>query len=125
MIPADTEDLRKEYEVLNRELEQYNPDLAEKSRVIAITKSDLTDHASKETLAANLPEQIPHVFISSVAHQGLDELKDLLWHELNRETFQDMEKIVRKNMDISRIPLDPEERENTEESLSEDDAEVE
>ncbi|MDR1525749.1 MAG: GTPase ObgE [Tannerella sp.] len=99
MIPADTGDILKEYEILNSELEKYNPDLAEKSRVLAITKSDLTD----EEFSRNLPENIPHVFISSVTGQGLDSLKDILWTELNRETFQDKEKIVHKNMDMKII----------------------
>jgi GTP-binding protein len=113
MIPADTEDIGKEYEVLNNELEKYNPDLAEKSRVIAITKSDLPDEELKESLSVNLPENIPHIFISSVTHQGLDKLKDILWNELNRETFRDTEKIVHKNMDITRMPVDTEEYEKT------------
>ncbi len=126
MIPADTEDIKKEYEVLNNELEKYNPDLAEKSRVIAITKSDLLDEELKEALSGNLPKTIPNIFISSVAHQGLDKLKDLLWDELNRETFSDTEKIVHKNMDISRIPVDAEENEHTgEEADPENDSDIE
>ena len=99
MIPADTDDIRKEYGILGSELEKYNPDLADKSRVLAVTKSDLLDDELKKALSRNLPENIPHVFISSVAQWGLDELKDLLWRELNRETFQDKTKIIHKNMD--------------------------
>ena len=101
MIPADTDDIKKEYEILSSELEKYNPDLAEKSRILAITKCDLLDEELKKGLSRNLPENLPHIFISSVAHQGLDELKDMLWAELNKETFQDKEKIVHKNMDIN------------------------
>jgi len=99
MIPSDADNIKKEYEILSSELEKYNPDLAEKSRVLAITKSDLLDEELKKALSLNLPAQIPHVFISSVAHWGLDELKDLLWKELNQETFQDTEKLVHKNLE--------------------------
>jgi GTP-binding protein len=108
MIPADTADIRKEYEILNSELEKYNPDLAEKNRVLAVTKSDLPDGDPERALARSLPENIPCVFISSVARRGLDELKDLLWKELNRETFQDKGKIVHKNMNISAVDRDEE-----------------
>jgi len=99
IIPADSDNIRKEYEILNAELEKYNPDLADKSRVLAISKSDLIDDDLKKTLSLNLPPQIPSLFISSVAQWGLDELKDLLWKELNKETFQDKAKIVHKDMD--------------------------
>ena len=85
MIPVDTGDLRKEYDILSAELEKYNPDLAVKSRVLAITKSDLIDEELKNALSQRIPEKLPYVFISSVAHWGLDELKDLLWAELNKE----------------------------------------
>jgi GTP-binding protein len=103
MIPADTGDIGKEYEILNSELEKYNPDLAEKSRVLAITKSDLADDEPENAFSRNLPANIPHVFISSVANKGIDELKDILWLELNKETFQDKEKIVHRNMDVNMI----------------------
>ena len=85
MIPVDTGDLRKEYDILSAELEKYNPDLAVKRRVLAITKSDLMDEELKNALSQCIPEKLPYVFISSVAHWGLDELKDLLWAELNKE----------------------------------------
>jgi len=101
MIPADTENIQKEYDILSAELEKYNPDLAEKSRVLAITKSDLLDEELQKAISYHLPDKIPHVFISSIAQWGLAELKDVLWRELNRETFQDKTKIVHKNMEIS------------------------
>lgn len=106
MIPADSDDLCKEYEILSAELEKYNPELMEKSRVLAITKSDLLDEELKKALSQNLPTKIPHVFISSVAQTGLHELKDILWTELNKETFQDKEKIIHKNMDVGKIDAD-------------------
>ncbi|MDR0835231.1 MAG: GTPase ObgE [Tannerella sp.] len=102
MVPADADDIKKEYKILDNELKKYNPELTDKTRVLAITKSDLLDDELKKALTKNLPKKIPHVFISSVANIGLDELKDLLWRELNRETFQDKEKIVHKNMDIQQ-----------------------
>ena len=98
MIPSDTANIQKDYEILSAELEKYNPDLAEKSRVLAITKSDLLDDELRNALSQQLPKQIPHVFISSIAQWGLDELKDILWRELNKETFQDNTKIVHKDL---------------------------
>lgn len=109
MIPADARHIGKEYEILRNELELYNPDLAGKNRVLAITKSDLLDEELTEALAEELPEEIPAVFISSVTGQGIAELKDLLWNELNRETFHDTTPIVHRDMDIRFIPTDDKE----------------
>ncbi|PNE26000.1 GTPase ObgE [Tannerella sp. oral taxon 808] len=106
MVPADADDIRKEYEILLGELERYNPELMSKSRVLAITKSDLLDEELTEALAADLPDDLPHRFISSVTGQGITELKDLLWHELNRETFHDADAIVHRDMDMSLLPAD-------------------
>ena len=88
MVPADTEDIRHEYDVLLNELAQFNPDLLDKGRVLAITKCDILgqDEELKEMLKEGLPDDIPVVFISSVAQQGLQELKDILWHEMNSES---------------------------------------
>jgi GTP-binding protein len=79
MIPCDTENIRKEYDILLNELQQYNEELIHKPRILAITKSDMLDEELKEMLKAELPDDLPAVFISSVAQQGLQELKDLLW----------------------------------------------
>lgn len=106
MIPADSDDIRKEYEILHNELVKYNPELLGKSRVLAITKSDMLDDELIEALSQDLPEGIPYVFISSVAQMGITELKDLLWKELNKETFHEVERIVHKNIDVSTIPWD-------------------
>lgn len=108
MIPADTADIKKEYEVLHNELVKYNPELLGKNRVLAITKSDLLDEELMEALSEDLPEGVPYVFISSVTQTGISELKDLLWKELNKETFHEVERIVHKNIDVSMIPLDEE-----------------
>ena len=83
MIPCDTENIQKEYEILLNELKMYNPEMLDKPRVLAITKCDMIDDELKEMLKPELPEGIPTTFISSVSNQGLVELKDLLWKHLN------------------------------------------
>ncbi|MDX1943354.1 MAG: GTPase ObgE [Saprospiraceae bacterium] len=85
MIPSDAENIKNEYEILLRELELYNPELLDKPRVLAITKSDLIDEELKELLKPELPQGIPYIFISAVAQQGLDELRDLLWRTINTD----------------------------------------
>jgi GTP-binding protein len=84
LIPADSKDHRKEFEILHNELEEYNPELLQKDFVIAVSKSDMLDDELKEAIKQELPKNIPHLFISSVAQQGLVELKDLLWKTLNK-----------------------------------------
>ncbi len=106
MIPADSDDIRKEYEILHNELVKYNPDLLGKSRVLAITKSDMLDEELIQALSEELPEGIPCVFISAVAQTGLAALKDLLWRELNKETFHEVERIVHKNIDVKSLQFD-------------------
>lgn len=86
MVPGDTDDIKREYEILLNELKNFNPEMLDKHRVLAVTKSDLLDEELIEMLRETLPEDIPTVFISSVANQGLTELKDVLWHELNSES---------------------------------------
>jgi len=83
MVPADTDDISREYGILENELRQYNPELLDKPRVLAITKSDLIDAELKELLKPTIPQDIPYLFISAVAQQGLVELKDLLWESIN------------------------------------------
>ena len=79
MIPADSDDIAKEYEILLNELNLYNPELLDKPRLLAITKADLLDAELMEMIQSELPSSIETTFISSVAQQGLTELKDLLW----------------------------------------------
>ena len=112
MVPADTDDIRKEYEILSNELAQYNPDLLDKPRVLAITKSDLLDEELIEALSEDLPEGIPHIFISAVAQLGITELKDLLWKGLNEESFHEAERIVHKNIDVKTLTFDDDEEED-------------
>ena len=82
VIPADCDDVKKEYGVLLNELTMYNPELLEKRRVLAISKSDLIDEELKEGIRKNLPE-VSRVFISSITGEGLSKLKDMLWKELS------------------------------------------
>jgi GTP-binding protein len=82
MVPSETIEIRKEYNILLNELEEFNPELLDKRKILAITKSDLLDEELQEEIEKDLPD-IPYIFISSVAQQGLIELKDLLWKEIN------------------------------------------
>lgn len=107
MVPADAPDIKKEYEILHNELVKYNPELLDKRRVLAITKSDMLDAELMEALSEDLPD-IPYVFISSVTGQGITELKDLLWNELNKETFHEVERIVHKDLDLNTLVFDEE-----------------
>ncbi|MDI3318883.1 GTPase ObgE [Pinibacter soli] len=83
LIPADSADHKKEFDILHKELEEYNPEMLQKDFVIAVSKSDMLDDELKEAIAKDLPTNVPHVFISSVTQQGLRELKDMLWASLN------------------------------------------
>ncbi len=82
VIPADSADHAKEFDILLHELDEYNPELLHKKIIIAISKSDMLDDELKQAIGETLPKNIPHLFISSVAHQGLNELKDALWKAL-------------------------------------------
>ena len=84
MIPADSDDVKKDYEVLLGELTQYNPELLDKERLLAITKCDMLDEGLIEEMKAHLPEGIPSVFISSVAGLNITQLKDMLWEALQK-----------------------------------------
>ncbi|MDO4802279.1 MAG: GTPase ObgE [Prevotellaceae bacterium] len=106
MVPGDTDDIKKEYNILLNELEQFNPEMLSKHRVLAVTKCDLLDAELIEMLKETLPDDLPVVFISSVAQMGLDELKDVLWQELNSESNKiqgiiSEENLVHRDKDIS------------------------
>ena len=83
MVPADADDIAKEYKILLGELQKYNPELLDKDRILAVSKSDMLDEELKAEIAKELPKDLPSLFISSVAQQGLTELKDLIWQKLN------------------------------------------
>ncbi len=85
LIPADSDNHKKEFEILLNELKEYNAELLDKKFIIAISKSDMLDEELKEAIKKELPENIPHLFISAIANQGLIKLKDLLWETLNQQ----------------------------------------
>ena len=104
MVPGDTDSIAKEYDILLREVSTFNPELLDKQRVLAITKCDLLDQELMDMLAEELPKDVPHVFISAVAGLGIQELKDLLWKELNSESnklqaIAQSETLVHRNKD--------------------------
>jgi len=84
MVPADSDDIKKEYNILLNELKLYNPELLHKERILAITKSDMLDEELIAAMKKELPK-LPYVFISSVAQSGLMELKDLIWKKLHSD----------------------------------------
>ncbi len=100
MVSADTTDITADYEVLLREVREFNPELSDKSRVLAVTKADLLDDELREALAAELPKDIPTIFISSVTGEGIPELKDLLWREINSEENMVQSTITHRPLDI-------------------------
>ena len=83
LIPADSNNHKKEFEILLNELREYNPELLDKKYIIGISKSDMLDAELKDAIEKELPENIPHIFISAVANEGLVKLKDMLWSALN------------------------------------------
>jgi len=102
MIPVDSKSIMDEYNILLEELKKYNPQLVNKQRVLAITKSDMLDDELMEEMKKELPEDIHSVFISSVAGLGIDRLKDLIWEELNKDCNKVLD-IVHSPMDIEQI----------------------
>ncbi|MDR1501420.1 MAG: GTPase ObgE [Prevotella sp.] len=120
IIAADADDIHQEYRVLLNELAQFNPELLDKRRVLAISKSDMLDEELMEALEADLPE-IPHIFISSITGYNLVALKDLLWRELNADgEYQKSFNITHRNLDIKTVEFDEED-----DSIPEDDYEEE
>lgn len=105
MVPGDADDIKHEYEVLLNELTTFNPELLDKGRVLAITKCDLLDDELMEMLKSTLPANVPIVFISAVTGFGLDQLKDVLWEEMNSESnkiaaITTQETIVHRSKDL-------------------------
>ena len=103
MVPADADDVAHEYEVLMNELVTFNPELADKSRVLAITKSDMLDDELMAEMEQTLPEGLPHVFISSLTGLGIQKLKDTLWTELNKEMPDDYSSLVHREKPVDLL----------------------
>lgn len=130
MVPGDTDDIKKEYELLLNELEKFNPDMLQKHRVLAVTKCDLLDEELMEMLREALPEDLPVVFISSVTGFGLNDLKDVLWKELNAESNKIAgviaeDTIVHRDKDLSYLAAEvyDEDRDADEEIFGTDEGE--
>lgn len=85
MIPCDSDNIQKEYDILINELRMFNEELLDKPRVLAITKCDMTDDELQELIKDDIPEGVPYIFISSVAQTGLVELKDMLWKYIHKK----------------------------------------
>lgn len=124
MVPGESNDIKHDYEVLLGELSKFNPDMLEKHRVLAVTKCDLLDDELIEMLKEELPDDLPTVFISAVTGQGLDDLKDTLWKELNSESNKLAEitaedTLVHRDKDMSAFK-----QEMLDEDADEDDIEV-
>lgn len=126
MIPADTDNIRHDYEVLYGELEKFNPDLVDKPRMLAITKCDMLDDELMEEMRGELPDDIDTVFISSVAGTGLTELKDMLWRIINDEHNRIPESLTHRDLDTShRVKEEDEFVIETDEEPASDDVEME
>lgn len=83
LIPADAKDLKEQYRILLGELQKYNPELLDKRRLLAISKTDMLDEQLMEEMEREIPDDLPHVFISSVSQYNLDKLKDLIWQAIH------------------------------------------
>ena len=100
MVPADADDINAQYETLLHELREFNPQLNDKHRILAISKSDMLDDELRDDIAKTLPADVPHVFISAVTGQGITELKDMLWRAITDENNR------LATPDIAHGPLD-------------------
>ena len=110
MVPADTDDIKREYEVLLNELATFNPEMLAKQRVLAVTKCDLIDDELKELLTPSLPDGVPTVFISAATGEGIPQLKDVLWEALNSEENRmaavKRDELVHRDYDASMLAND-------------------
>ncbi len=113
VIPADSDDIKTEFNILLNELTQYNPELIDKKRLLAISKTDLLDDELMDAISQELPD-IPYVFISAVTNYGLSDLKDLIWKELNtdenkvQESEIDRDSLIHRDLDIKSIVIEEE-----------------
>ena len=106
MVPADSDDITKEYNILLNELKNFNPEMLDKQRVLAITKCDMLDQELMDEIEPTLPQDVPHVFISAISGLGINVLKDILWEELNKESNKiegKIESIAHRPKDMSHL----------------------
>ncbi|WP_294079684.1 GTPase ObgE [Proteiniphilum sp. UBA5384] len=128
VIPADADDIEKEYNILLNELTQYNPELLHKTHLLAISKADMLDEELMHEISLDLPD-IPYLFISSITEYGIHALKDLLWRELNSDNYVPISTsrnaLVHRNLDLSGLEFEPEEDFPVDDSGSDDEMEEE
>lgn len=112
VIPADADDIKEEYHILLNELTRYNPELLDKTHILAISKADMLDEELMQEIALDLPD-IPYLFISSITGYGIPALKDMLWRALNSDDYVPIsasrDALVHRSLDISKFEFDPEE----------------
>ena len=112
VVPADAENIHEEYNILLNELTEYNPELLDKHRVLAISKADMLDDELMHEISYDLPK-IPYVFISSITGYGIPALKDVLWRELNSEETIPVsasgESLIHRRLDVQSLEFEPEE----------------
>ena len=130
MVPGDTDDIKREYEILLNELKKFNPDMLGKHRVLAVTKCDLLDDELMDMLRETLPDDLPVVFISAVTGFGLTELKDVLWGELNSESnklevITSTDSLIHRDKDMSRFAKEMEAEGEDEEIVFIEDDDIE
>ena len=130
MVPGDTDDIKREYEILLNELKKFNPDMLGKHRVLAVTKCDLLDDELMDMLRETLPDDLPVVFISAITGFGLTELKDVLWGELNSESnklevITSTDSLIHRDKDMSRFAKEMEAEGEDEEIVFIEDDDIE
>ena len=122
MIASDCDDIQKEHDILLNEIQQYNPELADKQRILAITKCDILDEELMAEIKTLVPKDIQTVFISSLSGLGLMELKDLIWTEINKESNKVVDLTHRpmhiKYHDVEEIEEDEEDEDEEDDDLS-------
>lgn len=124
MVPADAPDIKEQYEILVKELEQFNPQLADKPRVLAISKSDMLDDDLIDEIRPTLPDGVPAVFISAVTGMGINDLKNLLWKQINDERNRiDAEPVTHRPLDVRHRVSEEDEFIFENEPVSDDDVE--
>lgn len=125
MVPADSADIKHDYEVLLKELREFNPELMDKKRVLAVSKCDMLDEELQEAIRAELPDDLPCVMISSVTGEGLTELKDELWRAINDESNMVPGTITHRPLDRQHRVAEEDEFIFTPEPETEDDSQEE